>query len=91
MLSVRQICLHVAPCSSLATVPCCSANESSIASSRLQAADVIAGWVVNKETRTLFDLDEFGQKCNQFQFMKKLKMQAACCVLAAQATRTIRN
>jgi len=35
-----------------------------------QAADVIAGWVVNKETRTLFDLDEFGQECNQFEFMK---------------------
>ncbi len=34
---------------------------------RGQNADVIAGWVLNKKLRTLFDLDEFGEECNQFQ------------------------
>jgi hypothetical protein len=34
-----------------------------------QSADVIAGWVVNKKTRTLFDL-EFGTECNQFKVIK---------------------
>jgi hypothetical protein len=36
-----------------------------------QPVDVIAGWVVNKKTRTLFDLDEFGEKCNQYEVMKR--------------------
>jgi hypothetical protein len=35
-----------------------------------QSADVIAGWVVNRKTRTLFDLDEYGAECNQFEDLR---------------------
>jgi hypothetical protein len=33
-------------------------------------ANLIAGWIVNKKTRTLFDLDEYGAACNQFEDLR---------------------